>query len=278
LILLKGILKHAKKWGYLTVNPAEDIEHVRVEKKEMAFLKPDEIVKLLYASPEPYRTLFLTAVLTGMRRGELLGLQWSDIDWYHNVIRVQRSLYWMRTYEVGTSTDGKQEPLWRFSSPKSTYSIRTIAMSPVLKAALERHRLRATKNSHDLVFYNSKGGPLEGPRMVSRYFLPALKRAGLPRIRFHDLRHTYTTLLIAQGENVKLIQSQLGHASIQTTMDRYGHLLPEPQREIGQRLDVTVFGSDGHAITNNLLLPAPDTQPQEPSNIPPLATVLSNGH
>jgi integrase len=271
------MLKHAKKWGYLKANPAEDIENLRAEKKEMAFLKPDEIVKLLYASPEPHRTMFLTAILTGMRCGEMLSLQWPDIDWYRNVIRVQRSLYWMRKEELDP-TASKQEPLWRFSTPKSNYSIRTITMSPVLRAALDRHRLRATQNPHDLVFCNSKGNPFEAPNMVRRYFLPALKRAGLPRIRFHDLRHTYTTLLIAQGENVKLIQSQLGHASIQTTMDRYGHLLPEPQREVGQRLDVTVFGPDGSFVTNHLLLPADDARLQDPSRIPPLASTLSNGH
>ena len=78
--------------------------------------------------------------------------------------------------------------------------------------------------------------------MVKREFLPALTRAGLRRIRFHDLRHTYTTLLIAQGENPKVIQSQLGHASIETTFDRYGHLLHETRRQLGPRLDAQLFG------------------------------------
>ena len=79
--------------------------------------------------------------------------------------------------------------------------------------------------------------------MVKREFLPALTRAGLRRIRFHDLRHTYTTLLIAQGENPKVIQAQLGHASIETTFDRYGHLLPETRRHLGAKLDAQVFGA-----------------------------------
>ena len=79
--------------------------------------------------------------------------------------------------------------------------------------------------------------------MVKREFLPTLARAGLRRIRFHDLRHTYTTLLIAQGENIKFIQSQLGHSSIEMTMDRYGHLLPETHGRVGERLDAQIFGS-----------------------------------
>lgn len=84
--------------------------------------------------------------------------------------------------------------------------------------------------------------------MVRREFLPALTRAGLRRIRFHDLRHTYTTLLIAQGENPKVIQSQLGHASIETTFDRYGHLLPESRRQIGPRLDAQLFGATSESV------------------------------
>ena len=80
--------------------------------------------------------------------------------------------------------------------------------------------------------------------MVNREFLPTLSRAGLRKIRFHDLRHTYTTLMIAQGVHVKFIQSQLGHASIQTTLDRYGHLLPEVGHGAGEQLDSVVFGPE----------------------------------
>ena len=103
------------------------------------------------------------------------------------------------------------------------------------------HRLTAPVSAYDLVFCNSDGNPLEPDNMVKREFLPALSFAGLRRIRFHDLRHSYTSLLIAQGENVKFIQSQLGHSSIQTTMDRYGHLLPTNQYGVGSKLDSQIF-------------------------------------
>ena len=239
-VLLKLTLKHARQWGYLRENPAQDIRPVRVEPKEMDFLRPDEIQLLLKNSDEPFRTLFLTAILTGMRRGELLGLQWGDIDWHNNTIHVRRTLY---CYSKAELTEREAAQKWQFSSPKSSRSIRSIEMSPCLREALEFHRLQCPASPYNLVFCAKEGKPILAENMVKREFLPALTRAGLRRIRFHDLRHTYTTLLIAQGENPKVIQSQLGHASIETTFDRYGHLLPESRRQIGTKLDAQVFGA-----------------------------------
>ena len=89
----------------------------------------------------------------------------------------------------------------------------------------------------------SAGRPLEPGNLVKREFVPALRRAGLRRITFHSLRHSFTALLIAQGESIKYIQSQLGHASVQTTLDRYGHLLPATHKGAAKRLDVTLFGN-----------------------------------
>ena len=103
---------------------------------------------------------------------------------------------------------------------------------------------------------------MEPNNMIHREFLPTLCRAELRHIRFHDLRHTFTTLLIAQGVNVNAIQAQLGHASIQTTLDRYGHLLPETQQYIGERLDALVFSSQNQPRANGVL-----TQPASPASI-----------
>ncbi len=241
LVMLKTMFKHAKRWGYLRENPAWDIEHVRDEIKEMDFLTPEEVRLLLKHADEPCRTIIQLAAMTGMRRGEIFGLQWGDIDWHSNTIRVRRNLFWMVKRELEPGHTG---PLWRFLSPKTKRSARTIHMSSELKKALEIYRMTAPVGKDDLVFCNKEGNPVDPSHFIQREFEPALSRAGLRRIRFHDLRHTYATLLIAQNENIKFIQSQLGHASITTTIDRYGHVLPNAHHGFGDRLDKQIFGLD----------------------------------
>ncbi len=243
LAVLKVMLKHGKRWHYLRENPSEGIKPLRVEPKEMDYLNPSEIRLLLQHADEPYRTLFLTAILTGMRSGELLGLQWGDVDWTANSIHVRRSLYWCDSDElIEAAQKGGDAVSWRFSTPKSRRSIRAIVMSPRLREALELHRINGPESPQELVFCTRQGTPMDRPNMIRREFWPTLARAGLRRVRFHDLRHTFTSLLIAQGAHVKFIQSQLGHSSVQTTIDRYGHLLPEMQHGAGERLDAQVFG------------------------------------
>src|SRR3989338_8545920 len=239
LTMIKTIFKYARRWGYIRISPAEDVDKYRVEREEMDYLRPDEIQLLLKHCDEPFKTFVLTAVLTGMRKGELLGLQWGDIDWNSNTIFVKRSLKW--SFGKANMVGDKR---WYFDTPKTKYSVRAVTMSPRLKVALEIHRITAPVIEDDLIFCNGGNNPLDPDNIVKRYFQPALRMAGLRMIRFHDLRHTYTSLLIAQGENVKFIQSQLGHASIQTTMDRYGHLLPVDRVGVGSRLDKLVFSEE----------------------------------
>jgi len=235
LTIMKTVFNYARRWGYIRISPAEDVEKYRLEHREMDFLQPDEIVLLLKHCQEPFKTLLLTTVLTGMRKGELLGLQWKDVDWNSNTIHVKRSL----KYKF-KNTD-KDKVSWYFDAPKTKSSVRAVTMSPRLKEALEIHLITSPVNENDLIFSNKEGNPLDPDNLIKRNFQPALKMAGLRHIRFHDLRHTYTSLLIAQGENIKFIQSQLGHSSIQTTMDRYGHLLPIDRIGVGNRLDNLVF-------------------------------------
>lgn len=225
LVPFKEMFKHAVIWGYIKRDPSLYVKRPRVEQEEMDFLTPEEIRLFLENVNPVYHTLFLTAVMTGMRRGELLALQWGDIDWNSSEISVRRSIF-----------------RGEFIKPKTKNSIRRIVMSPVLRQALEQHRFLGRASDMDLVFSNENGLSLDPENLIKREFHPALDRAGLRRIRFHDLRHTYASLLISQGENIKFIQSELGHASAKTTLDRYGHLMPNLENDAARRLDKTVFG------------------------------------
>ena len=220
LVPVKEMFKHAVKWGYLKFNPAEGVERPRVEKEEMEILTPEEIKQFLKHVILKYRTFFLTAILTGLRRGELLGLHGEDIDWNHNQIHVRRSLW-------------KSQVV----SPKTKASVRRVDMTPTLAQELRQHKFSCSIEDSNFVFCNSEGKPHDPDSLVRRQFLPALKRAGVKRVRFHDLRHTNVALRLEQGQNIKYIQNQLGHASIQTTIDRYGHLLKDVNTEQAMKLE-----------------------------------------
>jgi len=250
-ILLKTMLKHAVEWDYLRTNPAQNVKAPRREHVEMDFLTPDEIRLFLEACAPQWRPLFFTAIFTGMRLGELLALRWSDIDWHGGTIRVRRSV-------------------WRgqFQEPKSKRSVRTIGMSPKLAAVLMDHKLETPWSEHDLVFCGSDGQVLDQANLRHRVFEPTLEVAGLRKMRIHDLRHTFASLLINQGENLKYVQQQLGHASITTTVDRYGHLMPDAHIGASQRLDATVFGHGPENPVDNLLTRTPEKQ-QAPGSVSP---------
>jgi integrase len=226
MVVLKEMFKHAVQWGYLDSNPAQYAERPRGEDQEMQILTPPEVRRLLDAADEPVRTLLLCAVLTGMRRGELLGLRWEDVDLEGHRIFIRRAL-------------------WRgkFVTPKSRRSRRTIDVAPTLRSALAR---LSSRFQGGLVFCSSDGKPIDPDNFAHRDWVRVLHCAQLRRIRFHDLRHTYASLLIAQGAHPKYIQAQLGHASIQTTLDRYGHLMPDAHAGEARKLDRLVFGQNGH--------------------------------
>ncbi len=231
LTILKMMFKQATIWGYLSKNPADHIEKPRKTKREMDFLNRDKLqmfLRTVEQTDPDYYPLFLTASLTGMRRGELLALRWSDVNWTTNQIHVRRSLV------LGTPEE-----------PKSKAATRAIIVPPLLISVLKKHQLSCPIGRMDLVFPNREGRIMHAENMVRRHFLPALRRSGLRRIRFHDLRHTYASLLIAQSENLKFIQQQLGHSSAQITLDRYGHLMPQVQQGFGERLQDAIFENVG---------------------------------
>lgn len=178
--------------------------------------------------PEDYYLLFLVAILTGLRQGEILALRWSDLDEFRALLFVVRAFH----PEVG------------FTEPKSRTSRRAVQLTPVLLDALLEQRQKANAGADDLIFPNKAGNPINHQNLTNRIFHPALERAGVKRIRFHDLRHTYAALMISMGANIKFLQRQMGHASITTTLDRYGHLLDEVAGGVRVQLDAVVFDED----------------------------------
>ncbi len=231
LINLGAILTYAVRMRYTDYNPARDIEKPKgtssnPDSREMVILKPAEIRALLdKAGSQKDKVLFMTAVLTGLREGELFGLKWGDLDWANSQLLVRR------TYNHG-----------RFYDPKSKTSRRRVDLAPELIRELKKWRLACPPSSLDLVFPTTIGTPENAAAMLYRRFFPALTRAKLPRIRFHQLRHTFASLLIDQGEHPKYIQTQLGHSSIQVTMDIYGHLMETANQEAATRLGKAVLG------------------------------------
>lgn len=220
---LGTILKYAVRRKFIESNPVPNVERFRkgadevVEKKR--FLFPKEIQILLKNEDPKWGPIILTTVLTGMRESEVLALQWEDVDFNQGQINVRRTLQ-----------GGK------FYNPKTKTSYRRIDIDPQLITELKKWKLRCPKGEHDLVFPDSEGRPLDGLYMLKRIYYPALSRAKVTKIRFHDLRHTNASLRIEAGQNPKYIQEQLGHSSIQVTMDIYGHLLRSSDQDAAIKL------------------------------------------
>jgi len=201
LVTLGQILSFAVRRRYLDYNPLKDAERPKsqslADKEEpqgqeaMEILTLSQVQDFLSQEHDPkYQMLFTLAIFTGARQGELLGLKWSDVDWENRQICIQR------TFNKG-----------RFFPPKTKTSRRRIDLAPKVLSDLRKWKLACPKNELDLIFPNEAGEPMNYSNMVQRHFLPGLKAANLPRIRFHDLRHCFASLLIDQGENIKYVQT-----------------------------------------------------------------------
>ena len=231
--ILSEALSHAVKMGLLGRNVAEAVDPPRVERKNMATLAPEDVPKFLEAAQRtPYYVLFYTALYTGMRLGELLGLRWCDVDLDMASLSVVQSLY-------------KRCGVCRMVEPKSSRSRRRIALSSSLALLLGRYRTEQQAQGillgkpladSGLVFAHPDGKPLD-PGVVSHTHATLLKKAGLPHIRFHDLRHTHATLLLKAGIHSKIVSERLGHANIGITLDTYSHVLPGLQERAAECFD-----------------------------------------
>ncbi len=210
-------LKQAVKWQLVPRNVAQSVDPPKAKKKEIKPLDEEQVRKLLEAvEGDKFEALYVLAITTGMRSGELLGLKWEDVDFQAEILRVNRTVF-----------NG------RVDAPKTSKSRRSIKLSRSALVALKNH----TRTS-EWVFCTSVGTTICAHNLHNRSWKPLLKAADLPlTTRFHDLRHTCATLLLTKGVHPKVVQELLGHSSISITLDTYSHVLPTMQEKAVAAMD-----------------------------------------
>lgn len=236
--LLHNALDHAVSWDLVARNVVDRVKAPPLEKKEPQPLDADQARRLLEAARGHRLEMLLTlALVTGMRRGELLALRWSNVDFVAGVLMVRRTVDFIAHY-------GYVE-----TRPKTKKGYRKIVLPSFMIERLQLYRVAQSEQrvkmgdrwyDLDLVVCGLEGNYLN-PRYLLKLFDKVLKQAGLPHMRFHDLRHSVVTLLLAMGVDPRSIQEFVGHEDIETTLGIYGHVLPSMQRGIAEKLD-DLFG------------------------------------
>jgi integrase len=233
--VLHRALGDAMRWQLIVRNVCDAVDPPRVPKKEMQALTGEQAQQFLEAAAgDPLEALYVLALTTGMRQGELLGLKWADVDLALGTVQVRRTI--TRLTKKGFTV----------SEPKTAKSRRKIHLTRLAIEALKRHRIRQNEaklaagsawDEQGWVFCNTIGKPIEVGNMIRRSFRLILTKAGLPIIRFHDLRHSAASLLLSLGVHAKIVQELLGHSQISLTLDTYSHVLPSLQEDAVNRLN-----------------------------------------
>jgi len=228
--ILGTILNQAIRLALIPSNPMKAAIPPSQPQTEMRILNEDQVQRFLLAVRQIYPddlALYQLAITTGMRQSELLGLKWSDLDWANGVLNVKRQ--YLRL------PDGSSAYL----PPKTKSGIRSIRLGPTTSAILRLHRdsqFQEFKEDQDVIFCGKPGIPLHRSVLVQRY-KRLLKEAGLPSLRFHDLRHTAASLMLHKGVPVLVVSKRLGHAKASITLDIYGHLVPSMQEQAAEVMD-----------------------------------------
>jgi integrase len=243
--MLHLALDKTVQWGLVPRNVCDAVEPPHVKRYEIQPLNAEQIQQFLTAARgHRLEALFVLALAIGMRRGELLALKWRDINFATGTLQVRRILTHMpaKLNDKGGYVEAE---------PKTEKSRRSITIAPFALEQLKQHRVRQVEEKlkagpawtdHDLVFSSTVGGHLHTSRILFAQFKQLLKEAGLPDIRFHDLRHSSATMLLSLGVHPKVVQEILGHCQISMTMDIYSHVLPTMQREAMSKLNDALQG------------------------------------
>ncbi|MDP1421151.1 site-specific integrase [Peribacillus simplex] len=236
--IVSSSLKKAKILKLIKDNPSIGITLPRIKRKEINVWSLDQINFFISEAKKIKRLTrcyigFLMSIFTGMRQGEILGIRWKDIDFESQTIFVRQTLTQNAEIKAGA---------------KNEASVRSIHIPSKLVDELRTHRKQileekllvgSSYRDLDLVICTKSGNPMI-PRNFRKEFYNLTEKIGLPKIRFHDLRHTHATILIQQNVNVKLISERLGHADIETTLNTYSHVLPDMQKSVSDKLDIII--------------------------------------
>lgn len=238
--VLKGAMDKAVLAGIAPRTPCIGIMLPKGQKKEAVIYDEEQIKQLISAAKGTDMELVIDMELClGLRRGELLGLEWDDIDWEKNQVKIIRN----RVVVNGKST---------VKEPKTASGYRTIDVPFPLMQKLRKRKLECAANRlrmgpaymvTDYVIVHDDGKPIY-PEYLSQMLTKLQDRCGLPRCRFHDLRHLCASIMLLQGVNVKVAQERLGHKDITTTMNIYSHVLPSSAREAAEKIGQLVYFSD----------------------------------
>jgi integrase len=245
-VLHKG-LDTAMRWGLVPRNVCDLVSPPHAERFEIQPLTAEQAHQLLTAARgHRLEALFALALASGMRRGELLALKWQDINFATATLQVRRILS-----RVPSKMSGKG---FVETEPKTQKSRRSVVIAPFALEVLKQHRIHQLEaklqagpiwQDHDYVFCTSIGTHLNPSKDVLDQLKVLLKKAGLPDIRFHDLRHSAATLLLTEEVHPKVVQELLGHSSISMTMDVYSHVLPSMQQDAIGRLNSALGKYEG---------------------------------
>ena len=232
-VVFKKALSDAKKQNLLPVNPMEGVAKPQNHRPPRIPLTVDQVKTFLTSIPQgQFKSLITVLIYTGLRRGEILGLRWSDLDLEHGMVNIQQAM---------VDIHGQMTA----STPKSRTASRSVALPPtVVKLLVEQkvvqdgHKAKLGDNycDHNLVFASKLGTPLS-PSRLRKQINSALSTAGLPHITIHDLRHTHATLLLLAGVHPKIVSERLGHRDINITLNTYSHVLPGMQKRAAQAVE-----------------------------------------